>query len=100
MALNLRDAVKGWNTLSEAERQVYSAKASDLKTEYEKQLHQWATEHHLRFTKNLTVLTQRFYERERKPPGRRESKDPNPSKTTTSTVRSKPHSSKSVSTSA
>ncbi|KAA0195990.1 hypothetical protein FBUS_04034 [Fasciolopsis buskii] len=73
VALRLREAVKDWNALSEEERKVYSTKATELKAEYEKELHSWATEHKLRFTKNLTVLTHRFYERERKSRSHRQS---------------------------
>ncbi|THD27984.1 hypothetical protein D915_001227 [Fasciola hepatica] len=95
VTLRLRDAVKDWNALSEDERKIYSAKATELKAEYEKELQSWATEHKLRFTKNLTVLTQRFYERERKSRG-----DHQPTTQLTSKMSPSPTKSKSASSSA
>ncbi|KAF5402536.1 Transcription factor A mitochondrial [Paragonimus heterotremus] len=63
VATKLRDAVQNWKSLSPSEQATYGLKAQQLKATYEKELEAWASEHDLRFTRNLQLLTTRFYER-------------------------------------
>ncbi|KAF8566044.1 hypothetical protein P879_07773 [Paragonimus westermani] len=63
VATKLRDAVQNWKSLSPSEQATYGFKAQQLKAIYEKELEAWASEHDLRFTRNLHSLTMRFYER-------------------------------------
>ncbi|KAA3679610.1 uncharacterized protein DEA37_0013666 [Paragonimus westermani] len=63
VATKLRDAVQNWKSLSPSEQATYGLKAQQLKAAYEKELEAWASEHDLRFTRNLHLLTTRFYER-------------------------------------
>ncbi|GAA27387.2 hypothetical protein CSKR_100225 [Clonorchis sinensis] len=57
-----KEAVEEWKKLSSTEKADYSKKAQDVKDAYEKELVAWASEHDVRFTKNLSLLTSRFYQ--------------------------------------
>lgn len=61
VSVRLQEVVKEWNKLSQTEKAAYAEKAQDLRDTYERELAAWASEHGVRFTKNLNLLTSRFY---------------------------------------
>lgn len=62
VSARFKEAVEEWKKLSSTEKADYSKKAQEVKDAYEKELVAWASEHDVRFTKNLNLLTSRFYQ--------------------------------------
>ncbi|TGZ68742.1 hypothetical protein CRM22_004085 [Opisthorchis felineus] len=62
VSARFKEAVEEWKKLSSTEKADYTKKAQDVKDVYERELVAWASEHDVRFTKNLNLLTSRFYQ--------------------------------------